>query len=190
MQMGVMMQLLAPGVEHGEAADLGPKMLGGPGDVLERLGDRAKEQAIEVAGVLKHQGCEVVREGKDHMTIGGIEDLPLPSGKPRGLGRAVTFGTTAVAARVIRLRFVSTVVALGDMSAQGGGPAQGDGPQSPVLLAREARPIAFEEGGAMLAYHIGHFEWWATHGSWSRSAGKARASRGLSVACSAGWATW
>jgi hypothetical protein len=41
--MGMMMQLLAPGVEHGEAADLRPEMRGVPGDVLERLGDRAKE---------------------------------------------------------------------------------------------------------------------------------------------------
>src|SRR5437016_951479 len=109
--MLMLMQLLAPGVEHGQASDLSAQMRGVSGDVVERLGDRAKEQAIELAGVLKRQGCEVVREGKDHMAIGGIEDLLLPSGKPRGLGRAVTFGTTAVTARVIRLRFVSTVVA-------------------------------------------------------------------------------
>ena len=37
MEMGVMVQLLAPGVEHGEAADLRPEMLGVPGDVLEGL---------------------------------------------------------------------------------------------------------------------------------------------------------
>jgi hypothetical protein len=43
MEMGVMVELLAPGVEHGEAADLSPEMLWVPSDVLERLGDRAKE---------------------------------------------------------------------------------------------------------------------------------------------------
>jgi hypothetical protein len=43
MQLGVMMQLLAPGVEHREAPNLGAEMLGGLGNVLERLGDRAKE---------------------------------------------------------------------------------------------------------------------------------------------------
>ena len=51
-----MVQLLAPGVEHGEAPDLRAEMLGVPGDVLEGLGDRAKEQAIEVARVLERQG--------------------------------------------------------------------------------------------------------------------------------------
>ena len=43
MEVWVMVQLLAPGVEHGEAADLRPEMLRVPGDVLKRLGDRAKE---------------------------------------------------------------------------------------------------------------------------------------------------
>ena len=54
--MGVMVELLAPGMEHREAADLGPEMLGVAGDVLEGLGDGAKEQAIEHAGVLEGQG--------------------------------------------------------------------------------------------------------------------------------------
>jgi hypothetical protein len=48
-----MVQLLAPGVEDGEAADLGSEMLGLSGDVLERLGDRVKEQPIEEPRVLE-----------------------------------------------------------------------------------------------------------------------------------------
>src|SRR5712691_5745921 len=43
MQMGMMVQLLPPGVQHGEAPDLRAEMLRVPGDVLERLSDRAKE---------------------------------------------------------------------------------------------------------------------------------------------------
>jgi len=43
MQMGMMVELLDPGMEHGEAADLRAEMLGVPGDVLEGLGDGAKE---------------------------------------------------------------------------------------------------------------------------------------------------
>ena len=57
MEMGVMVQLLAPGVQHGEAANLRPEMLGVPGDVLERLRHGAKEQTIEQARVLERQGC-------------------------------------------------------------------------------------------------------------------------------------
>ena len=67
-EMGMMMQWLAPGVEHGETADLGPKMLGVPGDILKRLGARTQEEPIEVAGVLQRQRPKVVRQGKDDMT--------------------------------------------------------------------------------------------------------------------------
>ena len=49
MQVGVMVQLLAPGVQDGEAADLRAKMRGVAGDILEGLRHRAKEQAIEEA---------------------------------------------------------------------------------------------------------------------------------------------
>jgi len=55
MEMGMMVELLAPRVQHGEAANLGPEMLRGSGDILERLGDGAKEQTIEQAGVLERQ---------------------------------------------------------------------------------------------------------------------------------------
>src|SRR2546423_15202247 len=84
MQVGVMVQLLAPGVEDGEAADLGAEMLRVPGDILERLGDRAKEQPIEEARVLERQRPEVLRQGKDHMAAGGPQDFPVSDGKSYG----------------------------------------------------------------------------------------------------------
>ena len=122
MEMRVMVELLAPGVEHGEAADLRAEMLGGPGDVLERLGDGAKEEAIEVAGILEGQGPQSVRQGKDDMDVGRREHLTFPGHEPGSLRGAMTFRTAAVPARVVRLSLVPTMVALGDMSAQGGGP--------------------------------------------------------------------
>jgi hypothetical protein len=139
---------------------------------------------------LQRQGSEVVRQSKDHMTVGGIEHLALPGGEPCGLGGAMTFGAAAVPAGVIRLLLMVTVVALRDMATQGGRATEHGRAQGPVLRAREGGPIALEKGITMLAHHIGHFERWATHGRVSKSAGNARASRGLSVAWSAGWATW
>src|SRR5207248_11240568 len=183
-------RLLAPGVQHGEAADLGSEMLRVSSNVLEGLREGAKEQPIERARVLECQRPEVVRERKDHMTVGGLQELLFAGGEPRRLGRTVTFRAAAVAARVVRLLFVPTVVALGDMSAQGRGATQRDGAQGPVLLTRQGRPIAGQKGGAMLAHHLGDFQRRPTHGSRSRLAGKARASKGLSVAWSAGCATW
>ena len=165
MEMRVMVQLLAPGVEHGEAAELGPEMFGVLSNVLECLGDGAKEQAIEWARVLEHQRPQIVWQGKDDMDVRRVEHLALPGREPGGLGGAMAFGAAAVPARVIRLDLVPTVVALGDVPPEGGGPAQGEGPEGPVLCAREGGPIACQKGVTMLAHHIGHFEWRATHGS-------------------------
>src|SRR2546427_12361255 len=131
-----------------------------------------------------------MRQGKDDMGVGGFKQLVFTGGEPRGLRGAMAFGATAVPARVVRLDLVSTVVALRDMAPEGGSPAQADGAQRPVLRAREGRPIAGQKSGAMLAHHIGHFQQRPTHGSLSRLAGNARASKGLSVAWRAGWATW
>src|SRR6266446_10912909 len=188
--MLMLMQLLAPGMQHREAPNLRAEMRGVPRNILERLRHGTKEQPVEQAGVLERQWPKVVRQGKDHMAVGGSEDLPLPRGEPRGLRHAVTFGAAAVPAGVVRLHLVATMIALGDMSAQGGSPAHDDSAEGSVLRAREGGPIAGQKSGAMLAHHLGHFEGWASHGSLPRSAGNARASKGLSVAWSAGCATW
>src|SRR5688572_10497765 len=118
------------------------------------------------------------------MCVGRLEDLLLPGSKPRGLRRTMTFGAAAVPAGVIGLLLMATVVALRDMPTQGGRATECDSAQGPVLLARQGLSIACEEGSAMLAHHICHFQWRATHGRVSRPAGKTRASRGLSVAWS------
>jgi hypothetical protein len=135
MEMGVIVQLLAPGVEHGEATNLRPEMFGGLGNVLECLGNGAKEQAIEWARVLEHQRPQVVWQGKDDMGVGRLEHLAFPSRKPRRLRRAMTFGAATVAAGVVRLDLVATLVALGDVAPERSRPTHRDGAQRPVLRA-------------------------------------------------------
>jgi hypothetical protein len=56
MEMWMVMQLLAPGMEHGKAPHLRTEMLWVLGDILESLRHRAKEQPIEEAGVLQREG--------------------------------------------------------------------------------------------------------------------------------------
>src|SRR5439155_5763293 len=109
--------------------------------------------------------------------------------EPRRLRRAMTFGAAPVAAGVVGLDLVATLVTLGDVAPERRRPAHGDGAQRPMLRTREDGPIARQKGVTMLAHDIGHFQDRPTHGSRSRSAGKAKASRGLSVAVSAGCAT-
>src|SRR5262249_16187646 len=132
--------------------------------------------------MLQREGPEVMRQGKDHMDIGRLEYLAFPGGEPRGLRGAVTCGTAAVATGVVRLLVVPAGAAGGAMAPEGGGPTQRDGAEGPLLRTRENGPIARQKGVAMLTHDIGHFQWRPTHGTFSKSAGNASASRGLSVA--------
>src|SRR5262245_47187119 len=140
--MLMLVELLAPGMEYRKAPNLGAEMLRSPSDVLERLGDRVKKQPIEGAGILQRQGAQCVRQGKDHMDVRRGEHLSLPGGQPGGLGGPMTFRAAAVAAGIIRLHFVPTVVALGDMAPEGRRATLRDGAQGAVLRPREGRPIA------------------------------------------------
>src|SRR6266571_3318133 len=141
MEMRMVMQLLAPGVQDGQTTDLGPKMLGSLGDVLEGLCDGAKEQAIELAGVLQREGPQVLRQGKDDMGVGRLEHLAFPGREPRRLRRAMTFGAAPVAAGVVRLDLVATLVTLGDVAPERRRPTHRDGAQRPMLRTREGGPI-------------------------------------------------
>src|SRR5438105_15939537 len=116
-----------------------------------------------------------MREGKNHMDVGRVEHLTLSGCEPGGLGGAVTFGTAAVAAGVVRLDLVSTVVALRNMAPKSGSPAHGDSPQGPMLLPRESRPITCQKDGARLTQPIGDFDR-RTHGMLSSPPGKSRSS--------------
>lgn len=166
--MRVELELLAPGMEHRHTAELGPEMRGVAGDVQQALGHGVKEEGIEHARILQDEGVEVQRQGRNHMDVRCRQDFSLAVGKPRGLGCTMTFWATAVPARIIRRLLVLAAVALGQVSAEGGGAAQLNGTQGAMLRTAQSVPIALQEGLAMLAHHICHFEPRATHDGCSR----------------------
>ena len=83
-EMRVMVELLAPGMEHRQAADVRPAMLRVPGDILERLRHGPKEQAIEHTRVVEAQGTEDRRQRKDYIDVGRVKHLCSQSGEPLG----------------------------------------------------------------------------------------------------------
>ena len=69
MDVGVMLEVLAPGVEHGQEADLGPEVLGIGGDLLQGLRGGAEEQAVDDPRVLQGDRAEGRREGEDDVKV-------------------------------------------------------------------------------------------------------------------------
>ena len=47
-----MVEVLAPGVQDGQEADLGPEVLGIGGDLLQGLGGGAEQEAVDLSRVL------------------------------------------------------------------------------------------------------------------------------------------
>ena len=63
--MRVMGERRAPGVQHGDQADLGAQMLGVGGDGAQRLGRGLEQQIIDSGLVLERDRADRRRQGED-----------------------------------------------------------------------------------------------------------------------------
>ena len=96
-----MHQRLAPGVEHGDAADLGTEMLRVGGDGLEGSCGRSEQCAVEFALVLQRQRRQFCRQGEDDVEIGDRQQVLAAIFEPRGALVGLALGTVAIAAGVV-----------------------------------------------------------------------------------------
>jgi hypothetical protein len=63
-------EILAPGVEHRQEANLGGQMLGVGGDLQQGLGGSAKEDPVDFSRILKGQVGDLLWQRKHHVEIG------------------------------------------------------------------------------------------------------------------------
>ena len=184
-----MLEVLPPGVEDGQEADLRPEVLRVGGDLPQGLGDGAEEQAVDRPRVLQRDRSQRRREREDHVEVVDGQQFGSPVLHPFRGGAGLTLGAVAIAARVIRDPPMPAPVACLDMPAQGRGPAGRDVAQGAPLLRRERAAIPVEEGIAMSPNDLGHLEPRPGHGRASPGRGASR-SRGLGVVSNVAGATW
>ena len=100
-QMRMMDERLAPGVEDGEEADLGAEVARVGGNRAECLGDGSEEETVDDGLVLGGDLGDRRGHGEDDVEVlGGQQVLPAPF-EPRGAGQRLTGRTVAVAAGVV-----------------------------------------------------------------------------------------
>ena len=92
------MQILTPGVEHGEEADGGSQMLGVAGDGQQGLGGSSEQDAIDDFGVVKADGGDLLGHGEDDVEVGNGEQLGGARLEPFEARRGLALGTVAIAA--------------------------------------------------------------------------------------------
>ncbi len=123
MQVRVVAEVLAPGVEYGEYSDACAEMAWISGDLQQGLGGGAKQQVVEQVLVAECERCQLPRQGEDDMRIHHRQQAGRLSGEPASASRGLTLGTVPVAAGEIGDVLIRTGIALLQVSAEGGGTA-------------------------------------------------------------------
>ena len=69
MDMGMVQQVLAPGMQHCEEADLGAEASWIGRDFQERFGNGAEQQTVEHSLILQSQRSKPVWHSEDHVAV-------------------------------------------------------------------------------------------------------------------------
>ena len=136
-EVGMMHQGLAPGVEHRKEPDLGAQMTGIRRDGPQRLGDRPEEEAIDDGLVLVGDGGDRRGHREDDVEVVDGEQVRSARIDPRGAGERLARRAMAIATRVVPDPLVPAPVALLHVATEGRGPAGLDRGHDASLGRRE-----------------------------------------------------
>src|SRR3984893_3490296 len=101
MQVRMMQQCLAPGVEDGEEAELCAEMLGIGGDRLQGFGGGVEQDVVDRSLVVMGDRGDLSRHGEDDMEVWHCEELGSSVFKPLGTRQGLALWAVAIAARVV-----------------------------------------------------------------------------------------
>ncbi len=144
-----MEQVLPPGMEYGEEADLGAQMLGIGGDDAEGLGSRMEEKIVNLAFVLESDGRDGLGQGKDHVEIFDRQEFGASSFEPLCPRQRLAFGTMPIPARVVGVARVTTEIAGFQVPPESRGPTGFDGVHDAALREGECAAARMSVCGAV-----------------------------------------
>ena len=121
--MGMVHQVLSPGVPHGEEADLRAQVLGLRGDRAQRFGCRPEQDVVDDHLVLEGDDGDLVGHGENNMEVRHVEQFRPPVLEPLSPGQPLALRAVPVAAGVVRDALLATVIATLDVTTERGGTA-------------------------------------------------------------------
>ncbi len=163
--MRVLEQILPPGVQHGEKADLCPQTFGIGRDGGQGLGRGSEQNAVDETFVLVSNGRDLFGEREDDMKIVRLENLRFPFFDPLRTRQRLALGAMPVAAAIVAGTLVRTAVAPFEMTAEGRRSAHLDRGHDAALCRRERRTIVLSIDFTIAAEDVRHFQLWAIHGA-------------------------
>jgi hypothetical protein len=164
MQMGMMEQILAPGVKDREEADLGAQMPGIGRDRAQGFRCGPEQNAVDRLLVLEGDGGHLFGYCKDDVKVLAVQKFGLPVLDPLRTGQGLTFATMTIAAGVIPDTFVAALVALFNVAAQSRGLAYLDRIHDAALCAGHGGVMDLTVGVSVAPEDVRHFQFRAWHG--------------------------
>src|SRR5271156_3774531 len=100
-EMRMQSQVLSPGVQNAEEADLGSEVLGAGRNFEHGLSAGAEEQIVEQPWIALTERIQLVGQGKDDVEVGHAEQILFAPCQPALACLGLALGTVAVATGVI-----------------------------------------------------------------------------------------
>src|SRR6202521_3423269 len=101
MDMGMEPELLIPGMQHGEEADLPAEVFRIASDFEKSFCTGAEQQIVDDFPVLQSQRSELRRKCEDHMDVARREKFSLTCDDPAFPGRGLTLRAVSIATGVV-----------------------------------------------------------------------------------------
>ena len=111
----------APGVQHGGEADARAEMLRVGGDGGQRLGGGPEQEVVDGGLVLERDGADRGRQGEDDVIVGNRQELGLAVFEPLPRRGGLALRAVAIAAGIVGDALVRAVLAALDVAAERGG---------------------------------------------------------------------
>ena len=157
-QVRVMQQVLTPGVQDRDEADLGAQVLGVRCNRAQRLGGGAEQDVVDGCLVLIRDRGDLLRRGEDDMEVFDRQQFAASIVEPFGTRERLALRAVPVPAAVERDALMATGVALLDMTAERSRATTLDRSHHTALPTAQVRRVITTIGRADLAEDVRHFE--------------------------------
>ena len=134
MDVGMMLKVLAPGMQYAKKSDLCSQMLRVTGKFEQCRGAGSEEQIVKQALILQSQSREFVRKSENDVEVRHRQQLCRPGSHPSGTCVPLASWAVPVPARVVRDGLMFAARALIKMAAQGRRATADDGIEHLAML--------------------------------------------------------
>jgi hypothetical protein len=158
MQMRMMLQILTPGMEQDNEANLGSQVLGSRCDRAQGLGGGVKQDVVDHGLILIRNRGDRLRQRKDDMEVFNGKEVGLAIFQPLRTDQGLAFRTVPIATTVVGNALMTAAIALLNMAAESDSTATLDRAHDTALSTAKGLSVFLAVGRTSLAKDVRHLE--------------------------------